>query len=156
MDDWNLPWEGGCRCGRVRFSVSAAPLITMACHCKGCQRMTASAFSLSMAIPGLGFTVTRGETAIGALHGPTRHCYCHWCMSWLFSRWSRTDAFVNVRATMLDDASWFTPFIETGAAEKLAWAVTPATHSFEGFPADAAFPGLIEAYAAQVAAARAR
>jgi len=53
-----LPREGGCRCGRVRVKVTAAPLITMACHCTGCQRMSASAFSLSAAIPTPGFEVT--------------------------------------------------------------------------------------------------
>ncbi len=29
--------------------------------------------------------------------------------------------FVNVRATMLDDATWFTPFIESYTCEKLLW-----------------------------------
>ena len=26
MRDWKLPWDGGCRCGKVRFRVSAEPL----------------------------------------------------------------------------------------------------------------------------------
>ena len=30
------------------------------------------------------------------------------------------DKFVNLRATMLDDASWFVPFIETCTKEKLS------------------------------------
>ena len=32
MDDWKLPWEGGCRCGEVRFRVTAPPLLSAACH----------------------------------------------------------------------------------------------------------------------------
>jgi hypothetical protein len=43
--------EGGCRCGRVRLKITKRPLLTMACHCTGCQRMSSSAFSLSAAIP---------------------------------------------------------------------------------------------------------
>jgi hypothetical protein len=39
--------SGRCRCGQVQFEVESAPLITMACHCTGCQRMTGSAFALS-------------------------------------------------------------------------------------------------------------
>ncbi len=31
MDDWKLPWEGGCRCGNVRLRVTAPPLLAMAC-----------------------------------------------------------------------------------------------------------------------------
>ena len=27
MSDWNLPWEGGCRCGQVRFRISQPPLL---------------------------------------------------------------------------------------------------------------------------------
>ena len=28
MSEWSLPREGGCRCGEVRFKVSAPPLLT--------------------------------------------------------------------------------------------------------------------------------
>jgi hypothetical protein len=55
MNKTNLAQEGGCRCGQVRIKVSSAPFLTMACHCTGCQRMTARAFSLSAAIPSQGF-----------------------------------------------------------------------------------------------------
>jgi hypothetical protein len=148
MSEWSLPWEGGCRCGEVRFVVSAPPLLTAACHCTGCQRMTASAFSLSVAIPSEGFAVTRGEPVIGGLHGPAAHHYfCGHCMSWMFTRSEGLDFFVNVRATMLDDAKWFAPFIETYASEKLPWAATPAAYSFEKFPTFEEFPALMKGYA---------
>ena len=147
MRDPSLPSEGGCRCGQVRLKISAPPLLTMACHCTGCQRMSASAFSLSAAIPSEGFAVTAGEPAIGGLHGPARHYHCPHCMSWMFTQPEGMDWFVNLRPTMLDDPSWFTPFVETYAREKLPWATTPAVHSFEALPAMAAYEGLIKAYA---------
>ena len=75
MKDWKLPWEGGCRCGEVRFRVSAPPLLTAACHCTGCQRMSSSAYSLSAAIPSDGFEVTQGEPVLGGLKGSTRHYF---------------------------------------------------------------------------------
>lgn len=141
--------DGGCRCGRIRFRIAAPPLLTMACHCTGCQRMTGSAFSLSVAVPSDGFTVTQGEPVIGGLHGPIRHYFCAYCMSWLFTRPDGMDWFVNVRATMLDDASWFTPFIETYTSEKLPWATTPAVHRFETFPAIEDYATLTAEYAKQ-------
>lgn len=149
MSEWNLPWEGGCRCGQVRLKVSAKPLVTMACHCTGCQRMSASAFSLSAAIPSEGFSVTQGEPAIGGLHGASRHYFCPHCMSWMFTRPEGLDWFVNVRPTMLDDLSWFVPFIETWTSEKLPWATTPALHSFAALPAFEDYEGLVRDYAAQ-------
>lgn len=151
MSQPSLPWEGGCRCGQVRLKVTAPPLLTMACHCAGCQKMSASAFSLSAAIPSQGFEVIQGEPVIGGLHGATRHYFCPHCMSWMFTRPEGMDFFVNLRPTMLDDASWFTPFIETCTSEKLPWATTGAPHSYEAFPPFEAFDGLIQEYAEQVA-----
>jgi len=76
MVDWKFPIEGACRCGRVRMRITAPRLITMACHCKGCQRMSSSAYSLSVAVPSEGFAVSEGEPVIGGLHGPLKHYFC--------------------------------------------------------------------------------
>ncbi|MGK9052012.1 GFA family protein [Neorhizobium sp. CSC1952] len=143
-----LPMEGGCRCGQVRFRISAAPILTMACHCTGCQRMTASAFSLSAAIPAAGFEIIEGEPVIGGLHGADAHHYhCPHCKSWMFTKPRGMDWFVNIRPTMLDDASWFVPFIETYTSEKLPWAATPAAHSYEGFPPFETYEALVKEFA---------
>lgn len=138
--------DGQCRCGRVRIRISAPPLLTMACHCRGCQRMTASAFSLTAAVPTPGFEVTAGETVPGGLHGASRHEHCAYCMSWVFSRIEGMDAFVNVRTAMLDDPEAFPPFIDTMTSEKLSWVKTPARHHFETWPPMEAFEGLIAEY----------
>jgi len=141
--------DGGCRCGRVRLRISAAPLLTMACHCTGCQRMSSSAYSLSAAIPSEAFTVTKGEPVIGGLHGSPKHYFCEYCMSWMYTRVDGFDTFVNLRPTMLDKSAWFAPYIETYTSEMLPWAKTPAVHSFEKFPPFEALPGLTAEFAAQ-------
>jgi hypothetical protein len=43
--------EGGCFCGTVRYRITADPLFGFACHCTDCQQLTASAFSLGLAVP---------------------------------------------------------------------------------------------------------
>jgi hypothetical protein len=113
--------------------------------------MTASAFSLSVGLPSEGFTVTNGEPVIGGLYGATRHYFCPHCMSWMFTREEGFDWFVNLRATMLDDASWFTPFIECWTSEKLPWATTPAIHSFESVPGFEELQRLAEEFAERAA-----
>jgi hypothetical protein len=148
MNEWKLPWDGGCRCGAVRLRVTRPPLLAAACHCTGCQSMSASAFSLSLAIPADGFEVTRGETVLGGL-GRDVHHFCPACMTWMFTRPLGMDWFVNLRPTMLDAHGWFAPFIETFTGEKLPWATTPATHGFETLPALDAFQPLIETYATE-------
>jgi hypothetical protein len=145
-----LAWDGGCRCGGVRVRVVAPPMLTMACHCLGCQTMSASAFSLSMALPLAGLEVVAGETVIGGLHGePSHHHFCDRCKTWMFTR---VEAFglVNLRPTMLDRHGAFTPFIETQTAEKLPWATTPARHSFARFPAMEEYAALTREYQALV------
>lgn len=143
-----LPMEGGCRCGRARLRISAQPILTMACHCTGCQKMSASAYSLSAAVPAQGFEITEGEPVIGGLHGADAHHYhCPHCKSWMFTRPEGMDWFVNLRPTMLDDAKWFSPFIETYTSEKLPWATTPAVHSYETFPPFEAYEGLVREFA---------
>ncbi len=145
-DDWKLPWEGGCRCDQVRFRVTAPPVLTAACHCAGCQRMSASAFSLSVGIPSDGFEIIAGSTVIGGLHGASQHNMCPRCMSWMFTR-ADGMPFVNLRATMLDDHRWFTPFIDTYTSEKLAWATTPAKYHYPEFPPMEAYPSLLAEFA---------
>lgn len=149
-EDWNLPWDGGCRCGEVRVRVTRAPLLTGACHCTGCQRMSASAFSLSIAVPADGFEVTAGEPVRGGLGtGPQNHFHCPRCKAWLFTRVQGFDWFVNVRAPVLDDHAWCTPFSEFWTSEKLPWAATGAPHSYETVPGMAEFEPLMKAFAEQ-------
>ena len=109
--------------------------------------MTSSAFSLSSLFPSSAFSITSGEPVVGGLHGSTRHYFCEYCMSWLFTRPEGTDDFVNVRSTMLEDSQRYKPFIETYVDEKLAWATTGAKHSFNKFPPQEQFPGLLQEYA---------
>lgn len=144
-----LPSEGGCRCDRVRIRVTKAPLITTACHCYGCQRMSSSAFSLTAIVLADAFEVTKGETVIGGIHAPdAQHEFCDFCKTWMFTRIPALPHIVNLRPTMLDDHSWFAPYIETFTKTKPPWAATGAVRSFEEFPPMESYEALIAAYAA--------
>ena len=146
MSDWKLPWDGGCLCGGVRFEIDAPPLLTMACHCTGCQKLTASAFSLTLVVPREGFSITQGEAVIGGLHGPHRQLFCPHCKNWMFTHPEGLDFIVNVRASMLDDHHWVVPYVEVQTAEMLPWVTTTAMHSFERQPDLEGYQPLIEAF----------
>lgn len=95
--------------------------------------MSSSAFSLSAAIPSRGFEVIRGEPVLGGLRSPElRHFFCPACMTWMFTRF--LPEFVNVRVTMLDEVSWFSPFVETWTRTKLPWVMLPTVHSYAELP----------------------
>ena len=139
--------DGRCRCGDVRLRITGPPLITMACHCGGCQRMTGGPYSISVCVPVESFTVSGRETVVGGVGEPPMHHHCPRCLSWVFTRadgW----AFVNVRLPMLDDPSGLDPFVETQTADRLPFAATGARRSFAHFPPDDAWPALMAEYAA--------
>ncbi len=144
-----LPIEGACMCGECRMRISVPPIITMACHCRGCQKLSASAFSLTAMIPSEAFEVIKGEPVVGALHGASQYFYCPHCLNWLFTRPAGMDMFVNIRPTLFDAAAWSTPFIETCVSEKLPWARTSAKHSFDQYPPAERYGALMAEYAEQ-------
>ena len=142
-----FPADGGCRCGKVRFRLKAPPQMELACHCRGCQRMTASAFSTTVMMAANDFELLGGETEIGGIHGDQgRHHHCSWCKSWVYTEVVDHPETINVRATLLDDPYWFAPWAETQTAEKLPWAETGAERSFERFPDPKDFASLGEQY----------
>lgn len=146
MEEWKLPWDGGCLCGGVRFRVNTPPVLTMACHCTGCQKLSASAYSLHVALRSEGLCVLHGELVVGGLHRPHQQLFCAHCKNWIFTHPHGMD-FVNIRPTMLDEYSWYEPFIEVFTSEKLPWATTSARYSFPGQPRLEQYEPLIEAFA---------
>lgn len=152
MKDPALPAEGGCRCGRLRFRVTAPPLVTSACHCRGCQRMSGAPYSTTAIMPAAAFEVTGGDPVRGGLKGDQAlHHHCPDCMSWVFTRIAGLeDQVVNVRATMFDDPGWFAPYMETCTTERLSFAETGAERAFDQFPDMPEFMTLMADYAAAI------
>jgi hypothetical protein len=148
MSDWKLPWNASCLCGQVRMRVTKPPLVAAACHCDGCQKLASSAYSLTLMLPADGFEVLAGDTEIGALHrAEIQHHFCTRCKSWLFTTGPLLGGGVNFRPTMLDDARWVRPYIETWTLAKLPGVSTGAKVSFDKFPPPENFGLILAAYA---------
>lgn len=134
MNTPHLPLSGSCLCGSVQVKVTAPPILTFACHCRDCQKLSVSAYSLTAMIPTEGFSVL-GKLVIGGLRTAARqHHYCPQCMGFIFTRMEGVNSRINLRATVLDDLTWFVPFIELMTEEKVPWASVPAAYSFARIP----------------------
>jgi hypothetical protein len=108
--------------------------------------MTGGAFSLSSFYPADRFRVTSGRTVRGGMKTGPDHEFCPECMSWLFTTAKEIGGFVNVRSPMFDDAAQHRPFVEMYRAEAIPGAASGAVRSYERFPEDGEFPGLIADY----------
>lgn len=129
------PLKGSCLCGAVQVTVTAPPLLTVACHCNDCQKFTASAFSMTTMVPKDAF-VSSGELITGGLGTPGRkHFYCASCLTFVYSEIEGAGR-INLRTSILDKAAEFPPFVEVMTDQKLPWAEVPVAHSFAGAPAN--------------------
>ena len=50
--------EGGCLCGKVRYSADTEPVFVGVCHCTDCQHFTGSAFATVLGLPAPALKVT--------------------------------------------------------------------------------------------------
>lgn len=154
MSDWKLPWSASCLCGRVNMRITAPPMIAMACHCRGCQKLTSGPYSLSLMFPAAALEVD-GETEIGGLHrDDSVHHFCAYCKNWLYTAGIAGGQFVNFRPAMLEDSSWVAPYIESYVSEQLPGVVSGAKHAFDQFPTPDKYPELMAGFAKEGAKPR--
>lgn len=71
---------GGCRCGAVRFEVSAAPHHVSYCHCVDCRRATGAPVSAFVGFPMSAVTFF-GEAPRLFENGPVTRSFCGTCGS---------------------------------------------------------------------------
>ena len=108
--------------------------------------MTGGAYSLSSFYPAERFKVKHGRPVRGGMKTGPDHEFCPECMSWMFTTAKEIEGFVNIRSSMFEDAPQHRPFVEMYRAEALPGAASGAVHSYDSFPPDNEFSGLIAAY----------
>src|ERR1700730_909187 len=52
--DGRMIRTGGCQCGQVRYESSGESVALYVCHCRECQKQSASAFGMSLEVPRTG------------------------------------------------------------------------------------------------------
>ncbi|MFT3792257.1 MAG: GFA family protein [Rudaea sp.] len=96
---------GGCRCGAVRYTSSAAPLDAKICHCRDCQYASGSAFSTVVFFPKAALTVqgeTRGYTVKGSAGLSVARHFCPDCGNPLWTQIDELPDVVLIKIGSLD------------------------------------------------------
>lgn len=140
-DSMNGPHTGGCQCGGVRYEVRAAPLTIYACHCSECQRLSSSAFGMSMPVPGESVRIVAGAVRewrrVAASGAEITGFLCPDCGTRLLHRTTSNPKTIVVKPGTLDDTAWLDPVGHIWVSRAQTW-IRPLLRGiiYEGQPPD--------------------
>ena len=134
----NVPFSGGCACGAIRYESSAAPVLSVNCHCRDCQRASGSAYAAIVAVPAAAFRM-QGEPRYRvskADSGTTmRRGFCGDCGSPLVIFEVERPGVALIQVASLDDPSTYRPMMDLYTASAHPWDVmSPELPKYPGMP----------------------
>jgi hypothetical protein len=120
---------GGCLCRAVRYSSTAAPIVTRACWCRVCQYIGAGSGTVNVCFPSAELRV-EGELRdfpLTADSGNRMHRrFCPTCGTHVFSAAEARPHLVFVRAGTLDDPELARPAMTIWTDAAPSWACISA------------------------------
>jgi hypothetical protein len=123
------PFTGTCQCGEVRYVVKSEPIITVACHCRDCQKLSASAFSLTMLIPAESFELISGNLQVferPVESGGSALCYfCSTCGNRVYHGSPQLPGYYRLKPGGLDDTSKILPQAHVWTSRAQPWYEFP-------------------------------
>jgi hypothetical protein len=133
-----MTMQGGCLCGKVRYTIAGDPAFAGVCHCKNCQKESGAAFAVVIGMPKAALNVTgtmktyndRGDSG-----QPVFRKFCPECGSPILSEVALMPDMVIVKAGTLDDTSSLQPAMHIFCASKQNWTAIPeGAKTFPGMP----------------------
>ncbi|KAI0503413.1 Mss4-like protein [Xylaria bambusicola] len=122
--------EGGCFCGKVRYSIEGEPLGKAICHCLDCRKITGSTYSTNIIVAGPNFKLLSGTPkSIAKTADSGKEIVSHFCGdcgSTLFRDGVSFGDGKVIKAGTLDDINALDdakPAVELFAAHRAGWVV---------------------------------
>lgn len=130
---------GRCQCGTVRYEITGEPVALYVCHCRECQRQSASAFGISVIVRRPDFRVTRGKAKVWSRAtdsgGRLACAFCPVCGSRLWHQSEGASDTISVKGGSLDQAVDLRPAVHIWTSRQLSGVVIPETAAqFPGEP----------------------
>ena len=128
MSEINYPIKGACQCGQVTYQVLAAPLMIAACHCRQCQKLSTSAFSITAVVntADIVFSGELHEWSRLADNGNTNVAkFCPDCGNRIFHFNPDDPSNIKLKPSTLEDTQVIKPNMHIWTSEKQAWFTLP-------------------------------
>ncbi len=118
-------FSGGCACGAIRYTCTAAPRYMGNCHCRDCQHATGSAYFPAVLVRNADFTLEKGEPSwyesVSDRGSLMRRGFCSTCGSPLFLQNDANETVTVLFAGSLDDPSWYKPSRDIFVKSAQSW-----------------------------------
>ncbi|MDX1803267.1 MAG: GFA family protein [Alcanivorax sp.] len=138
MGEICYPVHGACQCGQVRYRLLAAPRMVVACHCRQCQKLSTSAFSITAVVAAADLEF-EGELAHWQRKADSGNinaaAFCPGCGNRIYHYNPAQPDIIKLKPSNLDDTRLITPQAHVWVIEKQAWFEIP-----EGVPQFATQP----------------
>lgn len=129
---------GGCQCGNLRYEISAEPVNIYVCHCRECQKQSASAFGISFQVSRDSFRLAQGKVQTWSRGSDTGGTIdCHFCPDCGTRLWHETRGtpMVFIKGGSLDEPLDLTNAIHIWTRRKLPGVLIPdGAKQFTGEP----------------------
>ena len=139
----DIPFTGTCQCGNVRYEVNKEPIVTVACHCQDCQKLSASAFSITMVIAADSLNIVSGKLEVferpADLGGSALCHFCPTCGNRVYHENPQHPGVFRLKPGGLDDTSQIVPQAHVWTSRAQPWFSFP-----EGVPTFETQPDLKE------------
>ena len=126
---------GRCQCGAVRYEHSGTPSAIYICHCRECQRQSASAFGVSVEVDKFGLRVIQGAPKFWTRDtdsGKRLRCaFCPDCGTNLYFRGGKNPDVTGIAIGCFDDPHDMAPVRSVWEQSRHPWVTVPAHQHFE-------------------------
>ena len=122
------PISGSCQCGGVTYQLLSEPMMVVACHCKECQKLSTSAFSITamVARDSVKFngkmTEWRRSAASGNINGAM---FCPTCGNRIYHFNPQAPDKIKLKPANLSDTGMIKPTAHVWVSEKQDWYDIP-------------------------------
>lgn len=124
----SYPINGACQCGGVTYQLLSEPQMVVACHCKECQKLSTSAFSIT-AMVNADQVRFEGEMADWSRQADSGNIsaakFCPGCGNRIYHYNPAEPDKIKLKPSNLSDTSIIKPVAHVWVSEKQDWYTIP-------------------------------